>query len=78
MQKMKFHYHNVEKHIHGKDHIIRKVSIKNGKGYKSITTIKKGGGKKRNNTTKRKLDPMEIENIKNRRFIRGLFSDCNK
>lgn len=72
---MKFHYHNTEKHIHGKNHIIRKVSIKNGKGYKSIT-IKKGG-KKRNITTKRKLDPMEIEHIKNRRFIQGLFSDCN-
>lgn len=73
----KFHYHNIEKRIHGGEHIIRKVSIKNGKGYKSITTtMKKGGGKRR--TTKRKLNPHEIENIKNRKFIRGLFSDCKK
>jgi hypothetical protein len=71
----KFHYHNTEKHIHGKQHIIRRVSIKNGKGYKSVT-IMKGGGKRR--TTKRKLHPNEIEHIKNRKFIQGLFSDCKK
>ena len=68
----KFHYHNTEKHIHGGKHIIRKVSIKNGKGYKSVTIHKKRGGKR---TTKRKLHPIEIEHIKNLRFIQGLFSD---
>ena len=72
----KFHYHNTEKHIHGGKHITRKVFIKNGKGYKSITTtMKKGGGKKQKRTTKHKLYPIEIEHIKNRRFIPGLFSN---
>ena len=71
MQK-KFHYHNTEKHIHGGKHIIRKVTIKNGKGYKSITTMKKGGKKR---TTKRRLDIDEMTKIKNRKFIKGLFSD---
>jgi hypothetical protein len=76
----KFNYHNIEKRIHGKEHIIRKVFIKNGKGYKSITTttMKKGGGKRqkqKRTTTKRKLHTHEIENIKNRKFIKGLFSD---
>lgn len=67
-----FHYHNTEKHIHGGKHITRKVTIKNGKGYKSITTMKRGGKKR---TTKRRLDVVEMTNIKNRKFIKGLFSD---
>ena len=71
MQK-KFHYHNTEKHIHGGKHITRKVIIKNGKGYKSVTTMKKGGKKR---TTKRRLDVDEMTKIKNRKFIKGLFSD---
>ena len=74
----KFHYYNIEKHIHGGKHIIRKVSIKNGKGYKSVSTMKKGGGKRqKRTTTKRKLYPIEIEHIKNRKFIKGLFSDID-
>ena len=68
----KFHYHNTEKRIHGKQHIIRRVSIKNGKGYKSITMKK--GGKRR--SIKRILHPTKIEKIKNKQFIHGLFSDC--
>ena len=73
----KFHYHNTEIHIHGGKQITRKVSIKNGKGYKSVTmNMKKGGGKRqRHTTTKRKLHPVEIEHIKNRKFIKGLFRD---
>ena len=74
----KFHYYNTEKHIHGGKHIIRKVSIKNGKGYKSVSTMKNVGGKKQKlTTTKRKLYPIEIEHIKNRKFIKGLFSDID-
>jgi len=69
----KFHYHNTEKRVHKGKHIIRKVSIKNGKGYKSVTIHKQKGGKRR--TTKRILDHQEIEHIRNRKFIQGLFSD---
>jgi hypothetical protein len=71
-----FHYHNTEKRLHKGKHIIRKVSIKNGKGYKSVTIHKQIGGKRR--TTKRRLNPQEIEHIRNRKFIKGLFSDCKK
>ena len=67
----KFHYHNTEKHIYGGKHITRKVFIKNGKGYKSVTIHKRGGKR----TTKRKLYPIEMEHIKNRKFVRGLFSN---
>lgn len=73
----KFHYHNTEKRVHKGKHIIRKVSIKNGKGYKSVTTIRKQTGGKRR-TIKRTLHPQEIEQIKKRKFICGLFSDCKK
>jgi len=75
MQPMqKFHYHNTEKRVHKGKHISRKVHIKNGKGYKSVTVMK--GGKRR--TTKKILVPREIQKIKDRKFIRGLFSDCKK
>jgi hypothetical protein len=72
----KFHYHNSEKRVHKGKHITRRVYIKNGKGYKSITTQKQKGGKRR--ITKKILNPREIEHIKNRKFIKGLFSDCKK
>lgn len=68
----KFHYHNIEKRIHQGKHITRKVSIKGGKGYKSITMKK--NGKKR--TIKRALGVNEIQNIKNKKFIHGLFNNC--
>ena len=71
----KFHYHNTEKRIHKGKHMTRKVYIKNGKGYKSVTTIMKGGKRR---TTKKILFPREIEHIKSRKFIRGLFRDCKK
>ena len=68
----KFHYHNTEKRIHNGKHITRKVLIKGGKGYKSIT-VKKNG---KNRTIKRSLCLSEIKDIKNKKFIRGLFNNC--
>jgi len=67
-----FHYHNTEKRKHSGKHITRKVIIKGGKGYKSVT-IK---GRKRNHTVKRHLNKTEIEKIKKGKFIKGLFNDC--
>ena len=68
----KFHYHNTEKRIHNGKHITRKVLIKGGKGYKSIT-VKKNG---KNRTIKRSLHQNEIKDIKNKKFICGLFNNC--
>ena len=68
----KFHYHNIEKRVHNGKHITRKVLIKGGKGYKSVT-IKHG---KKRTTRKRLLFPNEITDIKKKKFIYGLFDNC--
>ena len=68
----KFNYHNIEKRVHNGKHITRKVIIKGGKGYKSVT-MKRG---KRNHTVKRPLKQHEMEKIKKGKFIKGLFNDC--
>lgn len=68
----KFHYHNIEKKNHNGKHITRKVYIKNGKGYKSITMQK--GGKR--HTVKRTLKTDEIHKIRKGKFINGLFQNC--
>ena len=52
---------------------IRKVSIKNGKGYKSISKYHK---KKHIGTVRRKLKSSEIQMIKVGKFIPGLFNNC--
>ena len=66
-------YNNVENRKHGKTHIVRRVVIKGGKGYKSVTT-KNGRGKKY--TVKRHLKEHEMHDIANGKFIGGLFNDC--
>ena len=53
--------------------IIHKVSIKNGKGYKSVT--KYNGGKK-TSYVKKPIHESHIKLIRSRKFIPGLFSDC--
>ena len=75
MEIINFNYKNIETNISpitGKK-IIRIVSIKNGKGYKSITTYNKNGTKK---IIKKEIHPMHVDLIKNRKFIPKLFSDC--
>jgi len=68
----KFHYQNTEKYNHDGKHETRKVCIKGGKGYKSITKKYKG----KNRTIKRMLKSHEIHKIKNKKFIKGLFKTC--
>ena len=82
----KFSYVNTETKMYGEIHgrmyggkndvkrIIRKVSIKNGKGYKSVT-VKRAGKKAK--TVKRRICKEEITQIRNGVFIPGLFHDCN-
>lgn len=69
-----FNYQNTEvKKMYG-GKIVRKVTIKNGKGYKSV--IKYNKGKKRS-TVKKPIHKEHIHLIKNGKFIPGLFLDCN-
>ena len=57
----------------GGKRIIHKVSIKNGKGYKSVT--KYNGGKK-TSFVKKPIHESHVKLIRSRKFIPGLFSDC--
>ena len=53
--------------------IVRKVSIKKGKGYKSISNYHR---KKHTGTVKKTLKTAEIQMIKLGKFIPGLFKNC--
>ena len=68
-----YNYFNQEKSIVGGRKTIRKVSIKNGKGHKSITQYKKN---KKMFSDKKPLSMIEIVTIQRGQFIPGLFSDC--
>jgi hypothetical protein len=68
-----FNYQNTEvKTMTGGSKVVRKVSIKNGKGYKSITKYRKG---KKTGTIKKPIDDAHIKLIQLRKFIPGLFLD---
>ena len=69
-----FYYDNTEvKNNQSGGKIVRKVSIKRGKGYKSISTYHK---KKHTGTARRTLKTAEIQMIKLGKFIPGLFKNC--
>jgi hypothetical protein len=68
-----FSYLNKGIHQKGGRKTVRKVSIKNGKGHKSLTHYKKG---KKTFTVKKPLTIIEIVTIQRGQFIPGLFSDC--
>ena len=68
-----FNYQNTEeKHHHG-GKTVRKVSIKGGKGYKSISKYHR---KKHIGTVRKILKLAEIQMIKLGKFIPGLFKNC--
>jgi hypothetical protein len=69
-----FNYENIEVKKMSGGKIVRKVSIKNGRGYKSVTKYNKG---KKHSTIKKPLHDQHIHLIKKGKFIPGLFSDCN-
>jgi hypothetical protein len=70
-----FNYQNIEvKKMTGGSKVVRKVSIKNGKGYKSVSKYRKG---KKTATIKKSIHKAHIELIKIGKFIPGLFLDCN-
>lgn len=69
------HYENTEvKRQLGGSKTVRKVTIKNGKGYKSVTKFRNG---KKVKTVKKHIPTDHIYLILQGKFIPGLFSDCN-
>jgi len=66
-------YNNEETKYDGKRKTVRKVCIKDGKGYKMIT--KYSGGKKVF-SIKKPIHKKHIELIQQNKFIPGLFKDC--
>jgi hypothetical protein len=69
-----FDYENTEKKmIQNGGKIVRKVSIKKGKGYKSISKYHR---KKHVGTVRKTLKTAEIHMIKQCKFIPGLFKNC--
>jgi len=68
-----FRYENVEVKNVGNLKTIRKVSIRNGKGYKSVTKYRKG---KKISSVKKPIHLEHMNMIKGGSFITGLFNDC--
>jgi hypothetical protein len=70
-----FNYHNMEVKLSGSNKVVRKVYIKNGKGYKSVCKFRKD---KKHSTIKKPIHSNHIELIQKGKFIPGLFLDCKK
>lgn len=68
-----FNYENSEIKQMGGKKIIRKVSIKKGKGYKTIITYKRG---KKMSSVKKPIHKEHLKMIKRGKFVKGLFNDC--
>jgi hypothetical protein len=68
-----FNYANTETKIQNGGKIVRKVTIKRGRGIKSVTKYRKG---KKPSTVKRPIHRRHVKLIKAGKFIPGLFSDC--
>ena len=73
MDNNNFNYENTEVKSQSGGKLVRKVSIKNGKGYKSVIKYRRG---KKVSTIKKPIHTSHINLIKIGKFIPGLFSDC--
>jgi hypothetical protein len=73
MNTQLFNYENIETKQIGGIKIVKKVSVKKGKGYKSITKYKRG---QKINSIKKPIHTKHMNMIKGGRFITGLFNDC--
>jgi hypothetical protein len=72
-EKDSFNYENTEIKQMGGMKIVRKVSVKRGRGYKSIIKYKRG---KKISTVKKPIHVEHLKMIKGGKFITGLFKDC--
>ena len=68
-----FSYQSTQVAMTGGKKLVRNVTIKNGKGYKSVERYCKG---KCNSTMKRRLLLKEIKMIQRNQYIPGLFKNC--
>ena len=69
-----FSYHNKEiRHTKNGHKIVRNVSIKNGKGYKSVTKYHKG---KKIHSSKKPIHKSHVNMIQLGKFIPKFFTDC--
>ena len=75
MDTSKLNYDSNETKQMGGAKIVRKVTIRNGKGYKSVTKYRNG---KKIGTSKKPIDKSHIDLIKIGKFIPGLFFDCKR
>jgi hypothetical protein len=68
-----FNYENTEIKQFGGVKIVRKVSIKSGRGHKSISKFSKG---KKIHSVKKPIHNHHLRMIKKGKFVKGLFNDC--
>lgn len=73
MDTSNFNYESNESKQMGGAKIVRKVSIRNGKGYKSLTKYRNG---KKIGTSKKSINKAHVQLIKSGKFIPGLFAEC--
>ena len=73
MDNSKFNYESNESKQMGGTKIVRKVTIRNGKGYKSLTKYRNG---KKVGTSKKPINKAHVQLIKSGKFIPGLFMEC--
>jgi len=69
---MYMHYHNEEVRKMKGGKMVRKVTIKKGRGVKSVSHFHKG---KHVRTVKKPIAKHHVRNILNGKFIPGLFND---
>lgn len=70
-----FNYNNTENIQEGGGRkIVRKVFIKNGKGYKSVTKYYKG---RKIGSVRKPIHPTHMMHIRSRKFVPRLFADCH-
>jgi hypothetical protein len=75
---MTFHFESSEVHttfVNGQETTKRQnVNVSNGKGTKTLIVSDNSGTRK----STKKLSKKELQNIKNRKFMPNLFSDCKE
>jgi hypothetical protein len=71
----KFNYENTEIVAQKGGKIVRKVSIKKGRGYKSVTKYRRG---KKMYSMKKPIHTAHMYLIQKGKFIPGLFGDCKQ
>jgi hypothetical protein len=71
---MSYNYYNKDVRVANGKKTVRVVSVKNGRGYKSVTKYR---GKKRLGTVKKRIHDDHIQLIGGGKFIHGFFDDCS-